>query len=99
MLYSRLIVVILNFFDYFQQKKIIELIKKKFARPIVIFDVGAHHGETIRLFHKKLKMKKIYSFEPSPKNFEILDKTSVNLIKIRLKFLILVWRQKFRKFY
>ena len=74
MLYSRLIVVILNFFDYFQQKKIIELIKKKFARPIVIFDVGAHHGETIRLFHKKLKMKKIYSFEPSPKNFEILDK-------------------------
>ena len=74
MFYSRLIIVILNFFDYFQQKKIIELIKKKFARPLVIFDVGAHHGETIRLFRKKLKIEKIYSFEPSPKNFEILDK-------------------------
>ncbi len=74
MFYSRLIIVILNFFDYFQQKKIIELIKKKFVRPLVIFDIGAHHGETIKLFDKKLKIKKIYSFEPSPKNFEILDK-------------------------
>ena len=74
MFYSRLIIVILNFFDYFQQKKIIELIKKKFVGPLVIFDIGAHHGETIKLFDKKLKIKKIYSFEPSPKNFEILDK-------------------------
>ena len=74
MLYSRLIIIILNFFDYFQQKKIIKLIKNKFVEPIIVFDVGAHHGETIKLFHKKLKIKKIYSFEASPKNFEILSK-------------------------
>ena len=59
MFYSRLIVVILNFFDYFQQKKIIELIKKKFDKPLDIFDIVAHHGEKIKLFDKKLQIKKI----------------------------------------
>ena len=40
----------------------------------VIFDVGAHHGETIKKFNKKLSIKKIYSFEASPVNFRILLK-------------------------
>ena len=46
---------ILNFFDYFQQKKIIKLIKKKVRINPIIIDVGAHNGETIKIFKKKFK--------------------------------------------
>ena len=76
MFYSRLIIALLNFLDFFQQKKIIKLIKIKFLSPITIFDVGGHHGETIKLFSSKLKIKKIYSFEASPQNFQVLKKIS-----------------------
>ena len=78
MFYSKIIIVVLNFLDYFQQKKIIKLINKKFLNPIVIFDVGAHYGESIKLFNKELKIRKIYSFEASSKNYEILQK---NILK------------------
>ena len=74
MFYSRLIIALLNLLDFFQQKKIIKLIKIKFLRPITVFDVGGHHGETIKLFSSKLKIKKIYSFEASPQNFQVLKK-------------------------
>ena len=74
MFYSKIIIKILNFFDYFQQKKIINLINSKFSEPIIVFDVGAHHGETIQLFLKNLNLKKIYSFEASPENFRVLKK-------------------------
>ncbi len=80
MLYSKLVITVLNFLDYFQQKKIIKFINNKFSKPITVFDVGAHYGETIKLFSNKLKIKKIYSFEASPKNFKILNK---NFIKYR----------------
>lgn len=76
MKYSNLIINILNFFDYFQQKSIIKLINKKFKYPITVFDIGAHHGETIKLFIKKLNIKKIYSFEASPKNFFIMKENT-----------------------
>ncbi len=74
MLYSKIIIIILNFLDYFQQRKIINLINNKFLKPIIVFDVGAHYGETIKLFNKKLKLNKIYSFEASPQNYKILEK-------------------------
>ena len=76
MLYSKLIIIILNFLDYFQQKKINRLINNKFSKPIIVFDVGAHYGETVKLFFNKLKLKKIYSFEASPENFKILKKNT-----------------------
>jgi FkbM family methyltransferase len=84
--YSKLIIFILNFLDYFQQKKIINLINNKFLKPVIVFDVGAHYGETIKLFNKKLKLKKIYSFEASPKNFKILQNkiSKYNLEKIEI---------------
>ena len=49
MFYSKIIIIFLNFLDYFQQKNIIKLINKKFLKPIIVFDVGAHYGETIKL--------------------------------------------------
>ncbi len=74
MFYSKLILKILNFFDFFQQRKIIKLINNRFSKPIIVFDIGAHHGETIKLFCKNLSIKKIYSFEASPQNYQILEK-------------------------
>jgi len=86
MFYSKLIIILLNFLDYFQQKKIINLINNKFSKPVIVFDVGAHHGETIKLFNKKLKVKQIYSFEASPKNYQILKNkvSKYNLEKIKI---------------
>ena len=78
MFYSKLIINLLNILDYFQQKKIIKLITGKFFKPIILFDVGAHYGETIKLFNNHLKIKKIYAFEASPLNFDILRK---NILK------------------
>lgn len=74
MLFSKIIINLLNFFDYFQQKKILNIINKKFLKPITVFDVGAHHGETVKLFLNNVKIKKIYSFEASFDNFKILEK-------------------------
>jgi FkbM family methyltransferase len=38
----------------------------------VIFDVGAHKGESIKFFKNIFKSARIFSFEPSPVNFEEL---------------------------
>ncbi len=77
MIYSKLVIFVLNFLDYFQQKKIINLVNKKFSGPIVVFDIGAHYGETIKLFYKYFKLEKMYSFEASPINFKILQKNTL----------------------
>ena len=74
MQYSKIIIIILNFFDYFQQKKIIKFFKKNFKNEIIIFDIGSHYGETIRLFYKNFKIKEFHCFEASPLNFKILFK-------------------------
>ncbi|MBD1137521.1 FkbM family methyltransferase [Pelagibacterales bacterium SAG-MED43] len=76
MFYSKIIISLLNFLDYFQKKPIIALFKKKFRKPIVVFDVGAHYGETIKLLLDKLNIKRIYSFEASPINFRVLERNT-----------------------
>ena len=70
----KLIRFILNFFDNFQQKKIIYFLKKKLNQDLIIIDVGSHYGETVKLFCKNFKIKKIHCFEASPNNFKILLK-------------------------
>ena len=86
MSYSKLIIILLNFLDYFQQKKIINLINNKFSKSITVFDVGAHYGETVKLFLKKLNVSKIYSFEAISQNFRVLErnvsKTQMNKVEI-----------------
>jgi FkbM family methyltransferase len=39
----------------------------------IIFDVGAHRGESVRFFREIFPGSKIYSFEPDPDNFKYLD--------------------------
>ena len=68
----KLIRFILNFFDNFQQKKIIDFLKKKLNQDLIIIDVGSHYGETAKLFCKNFKIKKIHCFEASPSNYKIL---------------------------
>ena len=54
---------ILKFFDFFHKKKILDYLKKKkFNDFKVVFDVGAHKGESIDLYLKHFNINKIYSF-------------------------------------
>ena len=46
----------------------------------IIFDVGAHEGESIQRFKKLFKSPEIHSFEPQSKPFEILEKLKNNNI-------------------
>jgi FkbM family methyltransferase len=57
--------------------------KKGFSKFEIFFDVGAHRGETIKLFTKNFKIEKIYSFEPSKINFDYLKKNSLNFSKTK----------------
>ena len=69
-----LTIFFLNFFDLINKKKIINFFYRNKINLEYIIDVGAHYGETINLFLKYFKPKKIYSFEASPQNFIILKK-------------------------
>ncbi|MBD1153415.1 FkbM family methyltransferase [Pelagibacterales bacterium SAG-MED24] len=82
MFYSKLVVFILNFFDHFQQKKVIKFFKQNFKNEIILYDVGSHYGETIKLFLNNFKIKEFHCFEASSLNFEILTK---NIKKINIK--------------
>lgn len=74
-IYIYLVRSLLNFFDYFQQKKIISFFKKYLKNNhIIFFDIGSHYGETVKKFEKVLNVKEFHCFEASPKNFEILTK-------------------------
>lgn len=65
---------LLNIFDIFQQRKILNFFKNEIKKPIIFFDIGSHHGETVKLFEKKLSIVFFHCFEPSSKNFKILEK-------------------------
>mgnify|MGYP006127004977 CR=1 FL=1 len=79
-----IILKILNIFDLQHQYKIFNFLKKNNLDNFqTIFDVGAHKGESINLFLKNFKVKKIYSFESSPINFNLLKQ---NIISIKKKF-------------
>jgi hypothetical protein len=54
-----LILLILNLFDFFYQRKLIKFLKKNnFNNFPVFFDVGAHKGESIKLFLNNFTIKK-----------------------------------------
>lgn len=72
---KKLILLLLSFFDFFYQKKIIKFLRKKNLTNIeTLCDVGGHKGESINFFLSNMKVKKIISFEASPLNFRFLKK-------------------------
>ena len=75
---------LINFFDYFQQKKVFSFLKNKLNENSVFFDVGAHHGETIQNFTKNFVFKEIHSFEASYKNFDVLKYNCKNIDKSKI---------------
>ena len=68
-----IILNILNFFDFFHKIKIIKFLKKKQIPTKIVFDIGAHHGESLLLYCKNFKIESIYSFEPIYENFNKLE--------------------------
>jgi FkbM family methyltransferase len=69
---KKLFLFILSFFDYFHKKKIISFLKLKVNKIELMIDVGAHQGESIKLFLKNFKILNIYAFEPSLESFKNL---------------------------
>ena len=67
---QKIILLVIDFFDYFHKIKIVNFLKKNNKSFDIFIDVGAHKGETIELFSKNFLIKKIYSFEASPINYE-----------------------------
>ena len=81
---TKIVLLILNFFDFFHKKKIIKFFNQNQIDNFnLILDVGGHKGESISFFLKNFEVKKIISFEPSFLNFKILSK---NISKLNSKF-------------
>ena len=77
------VIKLLTFFDFFYKRKILKALKKLLNNDKkIIFDVGAHNGESILFFNKSLNVFKIYSFEPLENNF---SKLKINTKKIANK--------------
>ena len=58
MIYVKFIRIILNYLDYFHQKKIINFFQQKFSKQITVVDVGAHLVKQLKFLKKTLKLKK-----------------------------------------
>ena len=82
---------VLNFFDFFHKKKMLTFLKnKKFNNFKIVFDVGAHKGETVDLYLKHFNIEKIYSFEPNYYSFKYLEKYISQLRSKKNKTTIIV---------
>lgn len=55
-----------------------DLLRLGMGDPRVVFDVGAHLGQTTLYFHKKFKNAHIHSFEPVAQNFHKLARNIGN---------------------
>jgi len=51
--------------------------------PRIIFDVGAHRGETAAVFSSRFPASQIHSFEPSPETFTALQNHVSHLKNVR----------------
>jgi FkbM family methyltransferase len=83
-----LVKFILNIFDNISKKKILLVLNNIFKDKInFIIDVGSHHGETIIFLNNNFKYNKIFAFEPSSYNYQVLKK-KINFINNNNIFLI-----------
>ena len=80
---QKIVIYIIKLFDFFHHRKIFSFLNKKnLINFNIFFDVGAHKGESIKLFLKHLNIKEIVSFEASPITFEYLKKKETSFNKI-----------------
>ena len=60
--------------DLNHKNKIVFFFKSKLKNKLInVIDVGAHKGETIRMFSKNFNLNSIICYEASKKNFEHLS--------------------------
>ena len=59
---------------------ILKSIFKK-EKKLLFFDVGAHEGAKSNLYSKLFTNAEIYSFEPFPESFKILEKKNIKRVK------------------
>ena len=84
-MYINFLHFLISLFDYPNKKRILNFFKSKLGNNISIFiDVGAHHGETIKLFNSSFTINSIISFEPSLKNYKTLIKKNKNLKNLKM---------------
>ena len=75
---------IITILDFFYQKKKYQFLKKRIPSNIdIFFDIGSHHGATIKEFLEIFSINKIYAFEPSKKNYLELRKNVEKIRKIK----------------
>ena len=72
------------------QERIVKFIDNKNVKIVV--DIGAHKGESINLFCKNFRINNIYSFEPSPTNFDFLN---LQFPRIEKKFNFILSQNKY----
>ena len=78
----------LSLFDYLNKRKIISFFKNEKINFINFFiDVGAHKGETYKLFEKNFEINEFHSFEASPLNYKLLENFKSNLKKKKNLFI------------
>ena len=75
---------IITILDFFYQKKKYQFLKNKISGNIdIFFDIGSHHGVTIKEFLKIFSINRIYAFEPSKKNYLELRKNVEKIQKTK----------------
>ena len=57
----KLIIYIMSLIDKYNQKKIVNFFKSEKIQVNTFFDVGAHKGETIKLFNDHFIVKELYN--------------------------------------
>jgi len=68
-----------EFNNHFNREKI--LLKIVTGSSPIIFDVGAHHGQSAEFFSEIFNSPTIYSFEPDPESFQILKSKKIKIFK------------------
>lgn len=63
---------------------LVALLNKKNSKTPVIFDVGAHHGETLLSLRENFPTATIHCFEPDPESFGILSTCATAFQNIKL---------------
>ena len=63
---------------------LVALLTKENSRTPVIFDVGAHHGETLLSLREHFPTARIHCFEPDPESFGILSTCAKSLSHVIL---------------
>ena len=78
-IYIKILSYLIEVIDYKNKKKVINFFKEKFLEnKINLIDIGAHKGETIKVFLKNFNIDRILSFEANTKIFEALNNKLIN---------------------